>query len=87
MRVIVYLKPKTILLLLARRNADLGWLAERTGVSRTTVSFWMHGKSQPSNEARTRIMEAFRGMSHKPGGRLKWDDIFQSVFVDSGASL
>ncbi len=90
MRVRVYLRPKTVLVLLARKDMQHGgqkWLAMRIGVSQTLVSLMINGQSPVPSGRQGQIMEAFRGMSHKRGGRLTWDDVFQSTMVDSVASL
>ena len=83
MRIKVYLRPKTVLILLARRNVGKGWLAEQVGVSRWTVSMWIAGKENPAEQSRERIMDAFKGMGLSRGTKVGWDDLFQSVIEHS----
>ena len=89
-RVVVYLRPKTVALLLSKKKAKLRmrggqkWLADRLGVSETYVSLMMlgeHGSPVPANRESV-IWDLFRGMSHKPGGRLTDADLFQRVTIE-----
>lgn len=84
LKVTVYLRPRTVAILLAKKGKRWGgqkWMAERLGVSQTYVSLMMMGKDGypvPTTKQQV-IWDLFRGMSHKPGGRLKDDDLFQYV--------
>lgn len=84
-RVFIYLRPKTVKILLARKDKQWGgqrWLAEQIGMPTSNVSMMISGARAVPNGKQGAIINAFRGMSHKKGGRLCWDDIFQQVIKE-----
>lgn len=85
LRVVVYLRSTTVKVLLARKDKQWGgqkWLAEQMRVSETYVSLMLAGKQPVPTGRQGLIINAFRGMSHKKGGRVTWDDIFQQVIKE-----
>ena len=84
-RVVVYLRPKTVKLLLVKKSIldrarrDQKWMAERLGVSEGFVSDMLNGKENVPAGKVGLLWELFRGMSHKRGGRLTDEDLFQYV--------
>lgn len=91
LRVVVFIRVRVVALMLARKDMAWGgqkWLAERMGVSQAYMSLMMSGQKPVPTRRQALLMEAFRGMSHKKGGRLCWDDVFQPVYREpSGTSL
>ena len=86
MEVRVYIKRRTLTILMARRGWVQADLARAMGASQATVSLILREKVQPSTPMARRLMDAFKGVSYR-SGRLKWDDMFNAVYVDSqGAS-
>jgi hypothetical protein len=84
-RVVVFIRTKTVLLLLAKKDMQWGgkkWLACKVGVSQAYMSQILAGRAPVPTGRQKLFIEAFRGMSHKPGGRLKWDDLFQPVVLE-----
>lgn len=82
LKIVVYLRPRTVALLLAKKDKQWGgqkWLADQMRVSQTYVSLMLAGKQPVPTNRQGLIINAFRGMSHKPGGRLRWEDLFQFV--------
>jgi DNA-binding transcriptional regulator YdaS (Cro superfamily) len=81
-RVLIFFRPKTVKVLLARKDKQWGgqrWLAEQLGLSESYISSMIAGREPVPTGRQGAAMNAFRGMSHKRGGRLSWDDLFQSV--------
>ena len=91
LKVFVFLRPRTVKILLARKDKPWGgqkWLAEQLGISEAFVSMMLNGKAAVPSGKQSAVINAFRGMSHKRGGRVSWDDLFQqSVLESTGASI
>lgn len=86
MRLLVYIRAETILALLARKGWTQQELAKQLGVSGWTITMMIQMKICPRPEVRNRLIEVFRGTSHKPGGRLTWDDLFKTELIDSNGT-
>lgn len=86
MRIRIVIRAETLLVLLHKRGWSQGQLATALNVTDSYVSQIIQGKVGVSADVSTRLLDTFRGMSHKPGGRLKWDDLFKPETVGSGAS-
>ena len=77
---------ETLIPLLMKKGWTQQKLARRIGVSPWTLSMAMNMRQSPRADVQHRLMDAFRGMSHKPGGRLTWDDLFKTELVESDTS-
>lgn len=89
LRIVVYLRPRTIKALLARKDKQWGgqrWLADQMRVSEVYVSRMLSGNEPVPTGRQSFVINAFRGMSHKKGGRLSWDDVFQQVTKEMSAA-
>jgi transcriptional regulator with XRE-family HTH domain len=73
----IILKAKNIQIILAKKNRDYSWLAERTGVSTSYVYKIMRGEHSPSGIIRQRIQKAFNNEC--------WDNLF-AIIEGTGAS-
>mgnify|MGYP001576052122 FL=1 len=85
MKVKVYLNEETVKTLLARKNVDYTWFAEKIGSSPTFVRRLVNGFARPGPKIRKKIVAAFSGSSLR-SGRLKWDDLFTTVAVGTGGA-
>ena len=65
----VVLNIQSIKVILARRNKDYNWLAERTGLSTSYVYKIMRLEYSPSSDARHKIQRAFNNEC--------WDNLFK----------
>lgn len=80
LRVVVYLRPKTVKVLLARKDKTWGgqkWMAEQMGVSEQFVSAMLSGMQPVPSGRQGVIINLFRGMGLGRGQRLSWDLLFQ----------
>lgn len=80
----IRIKPETLIPLLMKKGWTQGKLAREIGVSGAYVSMIMYGRYSPSGKLQHKMLKAFRGMSHKPGGRLTWEDLFH---VEDGKAM
>lgn len=100
MRVRVFLKKETVLILLKRKCAQRRgnvwvktqtadgpktWLARQVGVSPTFIMYLLERREPVPDSKQAAILNAFKGMSHKPGGRLSWDDLFEIQMSEAAA--
>lgn len=86
MRIKVFIRPETLILLLMRRGWTQERLARELKVTGTYISLIIGLKYSPSARLQSRLMSVFRGVSHKPGGRLTWDDMFSVKEIDSNST-
>ena len=86
MRIIVYVRLETLIPLLMKKGWTQAILAGRIGVSDWYVSMVINRKMSPSPKVQSRILEAFKGMSVEPGGRLSWDRLFRTELVDTNGT-
>ena len=79
-RVTIFVRERPVKVLLAKKGMQWGsqrWLAAHLGISEEHMSNILAGRQPVTPRIQKALVELFRGMSHKPGGRLKWDDLFQ----------
>ena len=76
MRIRIFLKPESIVRILASKGRPLSWLRIRIGVSQATFSKIMGLHQTPSPKAVKLILKHMRGYS--------WDDIFRITTEEGG---
>ena len=90
LRIVVYLRPKTVKILLAKKQLiegekrDQKWLSLQLGTSQAMVSLMLRGVAPVPSSKGPLLWDMFRGMSHKHGGRLKDSDLFQYAAFEQG---
>lgn len=72
-----YVKGGTVRILLRRRGWTQEELARRIKMSGPHLCLVINGKQATSTMTMNKILQVFRGVSHKPGGRVTWDDLFE----------
>lgn len=90
MRIRVFLKPETVLRLLAKRDkpeSGVTWLAVRLRVSKTLATRMVRGSSPVPDGFQARIYDAFRGMGLEGSRRVSWDDLFKVELYDSTGAV
>lgn len=81
-----HIRHGVLTVLLGRKGWRKADLAREMGVSRVTVSRLLNEHYLPDAPMTRRIFEVFRGVSHKDGGRLRWDDLFRAELDETGAT-
>lgn len=87
-RVTVYLRPRTVMILLARKDKQRGglkWFAGVIGVSQPHMSHMISGRQPVPSGRQALVMNAFRGMGLRRGHKVCWDDVFQQTVVEDGS--
>ena len=88
LRILVYMRPKTVKILLARKDKQWGgqkWLADQMKVSETYISLMLSGYEPVPTGRQSLLINAFRGMARAKGEKVRWDDIFQNVTRADGS--
>ena len=83
----LYVRPNTVWVLLRKRGWSQKDLAQRMGMSQWWVSFVVRGKASVGPGTQRQMWDAFRGVSHKPGGRLVFEDLFEARFAESEGAM
>ena len=83
----LYVRPGTVWILLRKKGWSQGMLAEHMGMTQAWISWAVRGKKPVSSETGRRLWDAFRGVSHKPGGRLVFEDLFEMRFAESEGAI
>lgn len=74
-----------LLELLQRRECSRAELAQELGVSAKTLSFWISGKSQPSEKNCKKIEQLLAGLEDKKNGVKSQSIGLQGILLDRGA--
>ena len=86
MKIRVYIRAETILVLMHKRGWTQRQLALALQLSESQVHRLIQAEHAVKGPLETRLLDLFRGMSHKPGGRVSWHDMFEPREVGTGAS-
>lgn len=81
MKIRIFIRAETLLILLHKRGWSQKQLAQALNLSEAHIHDLIQRKYSVKAEHSTRLMDTFRGMSHKAGGRLSWHDLFESELV------
>lgn len=76
-RIRVLVKQGFVKNALARKNRDLQWLADKIGITPSSLSNLIYGNKSPSPETRNKMVAALQP--------CKWDDIFDTLSQTEGA--
>lgn len=78
----VMVKVDRVRVILARKNREQNWLAERCQITKQYLWQILEGKRNPSEEMRTRMLRAL-GLNRVENG---WDEIFLITSFDDRRS-
>lgn len=89
MRLRIFLKPGTVMLLVVRKSGSKdasGWLAGRLRISKTLATRMLRRSAEVPDGMPPKILRLFSGLTTERYKRVGWDDLFESDLV-SGRNL